>query len=53
MGEDFNFDAAPAAPSLSFGEESPAAAAVQEAPVEPQKEKDNGGTAFSRRTEAG
>lgn len=52
MGEDFNFDAAPAAPSLSFGEESPAAAAVQEAPVEPQKEKDNGNLAMEAQLSA-
>ena len=31
MGEDFNFDAAPAAPKLSFGAEEPAAAQAQEA----------------------
>ena len=34
MGEDFNFDAAPAAPTLSFGAEEPAAAQAQEAPKE-------------------
>ncbi len=34
MGEDFNFDAAPAAPTLTFGAEEATATAAQEAPKE-------------------
>ncbi|MBQ6589864.1 MAG: toxic anion resistance protein [Butyrivibrio sp.] len=47
MGEDLNFDAAPAAPSLSFGAE--AATATAEAPAQeaaPEKAKDNGNVAM-------
>ncbi len=45
MGEDFNFDAAPAAPTLSFGAEEATATAQAEAPKEEQK-KDNGNVAM-------
>ncbi len=41
MGEDFNFEAAPAAPSLSFGAEEPAAAQAQQAAPEQTKDKGN------------
>ena len=52
MGEDFNFDAAPAAPTLSFGAEEPAAAAaVQEAPKE-EAAKDNGNVAMEAQLSA-
>ena len=46
MGEEFNFDAAPAAPTLTFGEDTATAtaAAVQEAPKE--EAKDNGNVAM-------
>jgi uncharacterized protein YaaN involved in tellurite resistance len=47
MGDDLNFDAAPAAPSLSFGAE--AATATAEAPAQeaaPEKAKDNGNVAM-------
>ena len=47
MGDDFNFDAAPAAPSLSFGAE---ASQAQEAPQETPKAeeaKDNGNVALA------
>ncbi|SDA79575.1 Uncharacterized conserved protein YaaN involved in tellurite resistance [Butyrivibrio sp. INlla18] len=45
MGADLQFDAAPAAPSLSFGAEEPqAAAATMEAPAE--EKKDNGNVAL-------
>ncbi|MBQ3794809.1 MAG: toxic anion resistance protein [Butyrivibrio sp.] len=45
MGDDFNFDAAPAAPTLSFGVEEPAAAEqAQEAPK--PEAKDNGNVAM-------
>lgn len=45
MGEEFNFDAAPAAPSLTFGNEAVAVAEqVQEAPKE--EAKDNGNVAI-------
>ncbi len=52
MGEDFNFDAAPAAPTLSFGAEDTGAAAVQEAPAEPEKAKDNGNVAMEAQLSA-
>ena len=51
MGEDFNFDAAPAAPTLSFGAEEPAAAAAQEAPKE-EAAKDNGNVAMEAQLSA-
>ena len=52
MGEDFNFDAAPAAPTLSFGAEEPAAAAqAQEAPKE-EAAKDNGNLAMEAQLSA-
>ncbi|RKM54854.1 toxic anion resistance protein [Butyrivibrio sp. X503] len=46
MGEEFNFDAAPAAPTLTFGEgtATAAATATQEAPKE--EAKDNGNVAM-------
>ena len=46
MGEEFNFDAAPAAPTLTFGEEAATATATaaQEAPKE--EAKDNGNVAM-------
>ena len=47
MGEDLNFDAAPAAPSLSFGAEAATATAEAPAPeVAPEKAKDNGNVAM-------
>ncbi|MBE5832212.1 MAG: toxic anion resistance protein [Butyrivibrio sp.] len=51
MGEDFNFDAAPAAPTLSFGAEEPAAAQAQEAPKE-EAAKDNGNLAMEAQLSA-
>ncbi len=51
MGEDFNFDAAPAAPTLSFGAEEPAAAQAQEAPKE-EAAKDNGNVAMEAQLSA-
>ena len=51
MGDEFNFDAAPAAPTLSFGAEEPAQAAqVQEAPKEAAK--DNGNVAMEAQLSA-
>ena len=50
MGDEFNFDAAPAAPTLSFGSE---AQATQEAPKEEAKEtKDNGNVALEAQLSA-
>ena len=51
MGEDFNFEAAPAAPTLSFGAEEPAAAAAQEAP-KAETAKDNGNLAMEAQLSA-
>ena len=51
MGEDFNFDAAPAAPTLSFGAEEPAAAQAQEAPKE-EAAQDNGNVAMEAQLSA-
>ena len=51
MGEYFNFDAAPAAPTLSFGAEEPAAAQAQEAPKE-EAAKDNGNLAMEAQLSA-
>ena len=50
MGDELNFDAAPAAPTLSFGAE---AAAEAPAPaVEPEKVKDNGNVAMEAQLSA-
>ena len=54
MGDELNFDAAPAAPSLSFGAEAataeaPAQEAVQ---AEPEKAKDNGNLAMEAQLSA-
>ena len=51
MGEDFNFEAAPAAPTLSFGAEEPAAAAAQEAP-KAETAKENGNLAMEAQLSA-
>ncbi len=46
MGEDFNFEAAPAAPTLSFGAEKPAAAAAAQEAPKAETAKDNGNLAM-------
>lgn len=56
MGEDLNFDAAPAAPTLSFGAEAAAATAEAPAPeaaqAAPEKAKDNGNVAMEAQLSA-
>ena len=52
MGEDFNFEAAPAAPTLSFGAEEPAAAAAAQEAPKAETAKDNGNLAMEAQLSA-